>query len=77
MEYQNIYLEGMASKIINYLFVLDTVFEKKEKKRLVNYEEAMSKFKEMATILKTICKFGCDLAVGRVLLACVMFRLLY
>ena len=54
MDYSSIYLEGMSPKIINYLFMLESVFQKKEKNRLVSYIEAMVKFKEMAEILNTI-----------------------
>ena len=34
--------------------MLESVFQKKEKNRLVSYVEAMVKFKEMAEILNTI-----------------------
>jgi len=57
MAYQDIYLEGMTPKILNYMFVLESVFEKKERNRLVNYRQAMFKLKELSRILNTISDY--------------------
>ena len=56
MGYANIYLEGMTAKLINYLYVLETVFNKKENERLINLPDAMVKLRETYGILNTICK---------------------
>ena len=37
MGYANIYLEGMTAKITNFIYELETVFNKKEDERLLNF----------------------------------------